>query len=129
MDGSAADQMAWNLEDNRGQVAMSEEVLAVKEHIAIISLIFVERGQEAMQREGIACKQVRSCADVGADTGLAMYFPCLALQQKLALIPADRVSRRLTDLKLLRVDMFIPIYVPGFAEPEFEDDFFPRVAV
>src|SRR5271170_3448060 len=56
-----------------------------------------------------------------------MDFSRIAFYQKIALIPADSVASGSTDLKLLNMDMLVPVYMSRFVESELEDNIFASV--
>ena len=51
-----------------------------------------------------------------------MDFARIAFYQKLALGPADSLASGSTDLKLLNMDMLLPVHMSRFVEPELEDN-------
>jgi len=56
-----------------------------------------------------------------------MDFTRIAFDQKLALVPADSLASGSTDLKLLNMDMLVPVHMSRFVEPELEDNVFASV--
>src|SRR5271168_1129706 len=128
MNRSLADQMVWDFEDNRGDIAMVEEVLAMaQERIAVIPVFLVEGILKITHCDSVGGEHIGSYSDEGANSGLAMGFARIAFYQKLALVPADRLASGPTDLKLLNMDMFVPVHMPRFVEPELEDNVFASV--
>src|ERR1700722_989798 len=129
MDRSLADQMVWDFEDNRSDIAMVEKVLAMaQERIGVIPVFVVEGVLKFMECVSVDGEHVRRDSDEGANTRLAMNFARLAFDQKLALVPADSLASGSTDLKLLNMDMLVPVHMFRFVEPEFEDDIFASVS-
>ena len=105
MNRSLADEMVWDFEDNRSDISILEEVLALaQERIAVIPVFVVE---------GL--------------TRCAMDFARIAFYQKLALVPVDSLASGSTDLKLLNMDMLVPVHMSRFVEPELEDNVFASV--
>src|SRR3984957_18770813 len=119
MNRSLADQMVWNFEDNRSDIAFVEEVLAMpQERIAVIPVFVVEGILKIMECVSVDGEHIGNDSDEGANTGLAMDFARIAFHQKLALVPANSVASGSTDLKLLNVDMLVPAYMAQFVESE-----------
>src|SRR5580704_5843868 len=128
MNGSLADEIVWDFEDNRGDIALVEEVLAMgQERIAAIPVIFVEGILKIMKCDSVDGEHIGSDSDEGANTRLAMDFARIAFYQKLALVAADSLAGGSTDLKVLNMDMLVPVDVSRFGEPELEDDVFASV--
>src|SRR5277367_1911421 len=128
MNRSLADQMVWDLEDNRSDIAMVEEVLAMaQEGIAVIPVFGVEGILEFMECVSVDGEHIGSDSDEGANTRLAMDFAGIAFYQKLALVSADSLAGGSTDLKLLNMDMLVPVDMSRFVEPELEDNVFAGV--
>src|ERR1700722_8539520 len=129
MNLSFADQLVWDFEDNRGDTATVEEVLAMaQEGIAVIPVFVVEGILKIMKCDNVDGEHIGSDSDEGANTRLAMDFACIAFYQKLALVPSDSFASGSTDLKLLDMDMLVPIHMPRFVEPKIEDNVFARGA-
>src|SRR5271167_2616448 len=121
MNRSLADQMIWDFEDNRSDVAMVEEVLAmVQERIAVIPVFVVEGILKIMECVSVDSEHIGSDSNEGSNTRLAMDFARIAFYQKLALVPADSLASGSTDLKLLKMDMLVPVHMSRFVEPELE---------
>src|SRR6202167_2416507 len=128
MNRSLADQMVWDFEDNRCDIAMVEEVLGLaQERIAVIPVFVVEGLLKITHCDSVGGEQIGSDSDEGANTRLAMDFARIAFYQKLALVPADSFASGSPDLKLLNMDMLVPVHVSRFVEPELEDNVFPSV--
>src|SRR3984957_4894125 len=120
--------MVWDFEDNRSDIAIVEEVLTLaQERIAVIPVFVVERILKITHCDSVGGEQIGSYSDEGANTRLAMDFARITLYQQLALVPADSVARRSTDLKLLNMDMLVPVYMSRFVESELEDNVFASV--
>src|ERR1700728_1122973 len=125
---SLADQMVWDLEDNRSDIAIVEEVLTTaQESIVVIPVFVVEGLLKTLHCDSVGGEQIRSDSDEGADTRLAMDFARFAFYQKLAFAPADSLASGSTDLKILNMDMLVPAHMSRFTEPELEDDVFASV--
>src|ERR1700722_13724945 len=102
MNHSLADQMIWDFEDNRSDIAIIEEVLRMaQERIAVIPMFFVEGILKITHCDSVGGEHLGSDSDEGANTGLAMDFAGIAFYQKLTLVRADRLASGSTDLKLL----------------------------
>src|ERR1700722_9395764 len=130
MNRSGADEMVWDFEDNRSDIAIVEEVLAIaQERIAVIPLFLVEGILKFMKGVSVNGEHIGSDSDEGANTRLAMDFARIAFYQKLALVPSDSLANGSTDLKLLDMDMLVPVYMSRFVEPELEDNVFARVTI
>src|ERR1700733_6567580 len=128
MNRSLADQMVWDFEDNRSDIAMVEEVLAsAQERIAVIPVFVVEGLLEITHCDRVGSEQIGSDSDKGANIRLAMNFARIAFYQKLALVPADSLASCSADLKLLNMDMLVSVYMSRFVEPELEDNVFASV--
>src|ERR1700691_1570995 len=54
-------------------------------------------------------------------------FWVTAGDQEFALVPADSLACGSTDLKLLNMDMLVPVHMSRFVEPELEDNVFASV--
>src|SRR5271170_2520648 len=80
-----------------------------------------------MECVSVDSEHVRRDSDEGANTRLAMDFARVAFYQKLALVPADSLASGSTDLKLLNMDMLVPVHTSRFVEPELEDNVFASV--
>src|SRR3984885_14044422 len=129
MNRSGADEMVWGFEDNRSDIAIVEEVLAIaQERIAVIPVFLVEGILKFMKGVSVNGEHIGSDSDEGANTRLAMDFACIAFCQKLALVPANSLANGSTDLKLLNMDMLVPVHMSRFVEPELEDNVFASVA-
>src|SRR5271156_2636635 len=123
MDRSLADQIVWDFEDNRGDIAIVEEVLAMaQEGIAVIPVFVVEGILKIMKCDSVDGEHIGSDSDEGANTRLAMDFARVAFYQKLALVPADRLASGSKDLKFLNMDMLVPVDMSRFVEPELEEN-------
>src|SRR5271156_5713397 len=128
MNRSLADQMVWDFEDNRSDIAIVEEVLAMaQERIAVIPVFLVEGILKITRCDSVGGEHIGGDSDEGANTRLAMDFACIAFYQKLALVPADGLASGSTDLKLLNMDMLVPVHMSRFVEPELEDNVFASV--
>src|SRR5277367_3473529 len=128
MNRALADQIVRDFEDNRGDIAIVEEVLAMaQERIAVIPVFVVEGILKIMKCDSVDGEHIGSDSDEGANTRLAMDFARIAFYQKLALVPSDSLASGSTDLKLLDMDMLVPIHMPRFVEPKLEDNVFARV--
>src|SRR6202789_4313553 len=115
MNGSLADQMVRDFEDNRGDIATVEEVLAMaQEGIAVIPVFVVEGILKIMKCDNVDGEHIGSDSDEGANARLAVDFARIAFYQKLALVPSDSLAGGSTDLKLLDVDMLVPVHVSRF---------------
>src|SRR5580692_1032623 len=120
--------MVWDFEDNRGDISIVEEVQALaQERIAVISVFVVEGLLKTLRSDSVGGEQIGSESDEGANTRLAMDFTRIAFYQKLALVPADSLASGSTDLKLLNMDMLVPVHMSRFVEPELEDNVFASV--
>jgi hypothetical protein len=76
---SLADQMVWDFEDNRCDIAMVEEVLAsAQERIAIVPVFVVEGLLKITHGDSVGGEQIGSDSDEGANTRLAMDFTRIA---------------------------------------------------
>src|ERR1700730_15703570 len=123
MNRSLADQMVWNFEDNRSDIAIVEEVLAMaQERIAVIPVFVVEGILKIMKCDSVDGEHIGSDSEEGTNTRLAMDFARIAFYQKLALVLAHSLARGSTDLKLLNMDMLVPVHMSRFVEPELEDN-------
>src|SRR5271154_3608076 len=101
MNRSLADQMVWDFEDNRSDIAMVEEVLAmVQERIAVIPVFFVEGILKITRCDSVGGEHIGSCPDESANARLITDLARIAFYQNLALVPADRPASGSTDLKL-----------------------------
>src|SRR6204780_3565652 len=128
MNRSLADQMVWDFEDNRSDIAMVEEVLTTaQERIAVIPVFVVEGLLKILHCDSVGGEHIGSDSDEGANTRLAMDLARIAFYQKLALVPADSVASGSTDLKVLNIDMLVPVHMSRFVEPELEDHVFATV--
>jgi hypothetical protein len=75
MNRSPADQMVWDFEHNRGDIAIVEEVLAMaQERIAVIPVFVVEGILKTTHCDRVGGEQIGSDSDEGANTRLAMDF-------------------------------------------------------
>src|ERR1700691_1702315 len=84
MNRSLADQMVWDFEDNRSDVAMVEEVLAMaQERIAVIPVFLVEGILKIVECVSVDGEHIGSDSDEGANTRLAMDFARIAFYQDL----------------------------------------------
>src|SRR5580693_3455970 len=128
VDRSLADQMVGDFEDNRSDIAILEEVLTMAlEPIAVIPVFVVEGILKIAHCDSVGGEQIGSYSDEGANTRLAMDFARIALYQKLARVPANSLASGSTDLKLLKMDMLVPVHMSRFVEPELEDNVFASV--
>src|SRR5271156_2674740 len=128
MNRSLADQMVWDFEDNRSDIAAVEEVLAMtQERIGVIPVFVVEGILKIMKCDSVDGEHIGSDSDEGANARLALDFARIAFYQQLALVPSDSFASGSTDLKPLDMDMFVPVHVPRFVEPKLEDNVFARV--
>src|SRR5580704_6988885 len=117
MNRSLADQMVWDFEDNRSDIAIVEEVLiTVHERIAVIPVFVVEGLLKIVHRDSVGGEQIGNDSDEGANTRLAMDFARIAFYKKLAVVPADSVAGGSTDLKLLNMDMLVSDHMSRFVE-------------
>src|SRR5260370_27429779 len=106
MNRSLADQMVWDFEDNRSDISILEEVLALaQERFAVIPVFVVEGLLKILRSDSVGGEQIGSDSDEGANTRRAMHFARIAFYQKLALFPADILASGSTALKLLTMDM------------------------
>src|ERR1700721_1209288 len=129
MNRSLADQVVWDFEDNRSDIAMVEEVLMLaQERIAVIPVFVVEGILKITHGASVGGEQIGSDSDEGANTRLAMDSARIAFYQKLALVPADSLASGSSDLKLLNMDMLVPVHMSRFVESELEDNVFASVA-
>src|ERR1700733_14571079 len=120
--------MVWDFQDNRGDIAIVEEVLTTaQERIAVIPVFVVEGHLKILHCDSVGGEQIGSDSDEGTNTRLAMDFARIAFYQKLALVPADSHASGSTDLELLNMDMLVPVPMPRFVEPELEDNVFASV--
>src|ERR1700693_1659397 len=125
MNRSLADQLVWDFEDNRSDIAMVEEVLAMaQERISVIPVFLVEGILKITHSDSVGGEHIGSDSDEGANTRLTMDFARIAFYQKLALVPADSLASGSTDLKLLNMDMLVPVHMSRLVEPELEDNVF-----
>src|SRR5271163_779781 len=109
MNRSLADQMVWDFEDNRSDIAIVEEVLVLaQERIAVIPVFIVEGILKIAHCDSVGGEQIGSYTDEGANTRLAMDITRIAFYQQLALVPADRIASGSTDLKILNMDTLVP---------------------
>src|SRR5271170_6166538 len=123
-----ADQLVWHFEDNRSDIALVEEVPAMaKQRIAVIPMFVVEGILKITRCDSVGGEQIGSDSDEGANTRLAMDFARITFDQQLALVPADSLASGSTDLKLLNMDMLVPVHMSRFVEPELEDNVFASV--
>src|ERR1700728_3029698 len=115
MNRSLADQIVWDFEDNRGDVAIVEEVLAMaQEGIAVIPVFVVERILKIMKCGNVDGEHIGSDSDEGANTRLVMDFARIAFYEKLAPVPSDSFASGSTDLKLLDMHIRVPVHMPRF---------------
>src|SRR5271156_1191296 len=129
MNRSLADQMVRDFEDNRSDIAIVEEVLAMaQEGIAVIPVFVVEGILKIMKCDNVDGEHIGSDSDEGANTRLAMDFSRIAFYQKLALVPAESLASGSTDLKLLNMDMLVPVHMSRFVDPELEEKVFASVS-
>src|ERR1700737_3644671 len=90
---SLADQMVWDFEDNRSDIAIVEEVLTMaQERIAVTPVFVVEGILKITHWDSVGGEQIGSDSDEGANTRLAMDFARITFYQKLALVPADSLA-------------------------------------
>src|SRR6202044_4273874 len=128
MNRSLADQMVWDFEDNRSDIAIVEEVLTTaQERIAVLPVFVLEGLLKILHCNSVGGEQIGSDSDEGANTRLAMDFARIAFYQKLALVPSDSFASGSTDLKLLDMHIRVPVHMPRFVEPKLEDNVFARV--
>src|SRR3984885_10889927 len=128
MDRSLADQMVWDFEDNRSDIAIVEEVLTTaQERIAVIPVFVVEGLLKTLHCDSVGGEQLGSDSNEGANTRLAMDFARIAFYQNLALVLTDSLASGSANLKLLNMDMLVPVHMSRFVEPELEDDVFASV--
>ena len=79
MNRSFADQMVWDFEDNRSDIAMVEEVLAVaQERIAVIPVVVVEGLLKTTHCDSVGGEHIGGDSDEGANTRLAMDLARIA---------------------------------------------------
>ena len=96
----------------------------------VVPVVFVERFNPADNGNGVAGEQIGSQADIGADSGFALYFFRFALDQRFARSAAYGIFAGCSaNLVALNVNMFIRIRMAGFAELKFERDVFAGIAV
>ena len=87
MNRSLADKLVWDFEDNRSDIAMVEEVLAMaQERIAVIPVFVVEGIHKIAHCDSVGGEQFGNDSDEGANTRFVMDFARIAFQQKLALL-------------------------------------------
>src|ERR1700729_2156564 len=128
VDLSLADQMVEDFEDNCSDIAIVEEILTTaQERIAVIPVFVVEGLLKTLHCDSVGGEQIGSDSDEGANTRLAIDSARIAFYQKLALVLADSLASGSTDLKLLDMDMLVPVHMSRFVEPELEDDVFASV--
>src|ERR1700722_11705261 len=102
--------MLWDFEDNRSDIAIVEEVLTTaQERIAVIPVFVVEGLLKILHCDSVGGKQIGSEYGEASNTSLAMVFTRIPFYQKLALVPADSLASGSTDLKLLNMDMLVPV--------------------
>src|SRR3984893_14331603 len=120
--------MVLDVEDNRSDIAIIEEVLTMaQERIAVIPVFVVEGILKITHCDSVDGEHIGSDSDEGANTRLAIDFARIAFYQKLALVPADSLASGSPDLKLLNMDMLGPVHMSRFVEPELEDNVFASV--
>src|SRR5271154_1219800 len=120
--------MVWDFEDNRSDIAIVEEVLTmVQERIAVIPVFVVEGLLKITHCDSVGGEHIGSDSDEGANTRLAMNFARISFYQKLPFAPADSLASGSTDLKLLNMDMLVPVHMSRFVEPELKDNVFASV--
>src|SRR3984957_1312350 len=120
--------MVWDFEDNCSDIAIVEEILTTaQERIAVIPVFVVEGLLKTLHCDSVGGEQIGSDSDEGANTRLAIDSARIAFYQKLALVLADSLASGSTDLKLLDMDMLVPVHMSRFVEPELEDDVFSSV--
>src|SRR5277367_4793396 len=108
MNRSLADQIVWDFEDNRSDIAAVEEVLAMtQERIGVIPVFVVEGILKIMKCDSVDGEHIGSDSDEGANTRVAKDFARIAFYQKLTLVPAESLASGSTDLKLLNMDMLV----------------------
>ena len=90
-------------------------------------MFVVEGLLKILHCDSVGGEHIGSDSDEGANTRLAMDFARIAFYQKLALVPADSLASGSTDLKLLNMDMLVPVHMSRFVEPELEDNVFASV--
>src|ERR1700733_11380295 len=128
VDRSLTNQMVWDFQDNRCDIAIVEEVLRMaQERIAVIPVFGVEGILKTTHCHSVGGKQIGSYSDEGPNTRLAMDFARIAFYQQLALVPADSLASGSTDLKLLNMDMLVPVRMSRFVESELEHNVFAGV--
>src|ERR1700683_674499 len=128
MNRSLPYQMVWDFEHHRSDIAMVEEVLAMaQERIAVIPVFLVEGILKTMHCDRVGGEHIGNDAGEGANTRLAKDLARIAFYQKFALVPADSLASGSSDLKLLNVDMLVPVHMSRFVEPELEDHVFASV--
>src|SRR5271156_4413502 len=121
--------MVWDFEDNRRDIAIVEEVLTMaQERIAVIPVFVVEGILKITRCDSVGGEHFGCDSDEGANTRLTLNFARIAFYQKLALVPADSLASRSTDLKLLNMDMLVSVHMSRLVEPELEDNVFASVA-
>src|SRR6202023_3467368 len=102
MNRSLADQMVWDFEDNRSDIAIVEEVLTTaQERIAVIPVFVIEGLLKTLHCESVGGEQIGSDSDEGANTRLAMDFARIAFDQCSSLVPPYSLASGSPALKLL----------------------------
>src|SRR5260370_1505020 len=97
--------MVWDFEDNRSDIAIVEEVLAMaQERIAVIPVFVVEGLLKILHCDSVGGEHIGSDSDEGANTRLVMDFARIAFYQKLPLFPAASLASSPPDLRLLILD-------------------------
>src|ERR1700685_3216546 len=98
--------MVWDFKDNRSDIAIVEEVLAMaQERIAVIPVFVVEGLLKILHCDSVGGEHIGRDPDDARNTRLGVAFPRSAFYQRLALAPADSVASGSTDLKVLNMDM------------------------
>src|ERR1700677_3462642 len=93
MNRSLADQMVWDFENNRSDIAIVEEVQALaQERIAVIPVFVVEGLLKILRSDSVGGEQIGSDSDEGPNTGLARGFARISFQQQIPLVPADSLA-------------------------------------
>src|ERR1700733_8048143 len=98
-----------------------------QKRIAVIPVFLVEGILKILHCDSVGGEQIGSDSDESANTRLAMDFARIAFYQQLALVPADSIASGSTNLKLLNMDMLVPVYMSRFVESELEDNVFASV--
>jgi hypothetical protein len=104
--------MARHLLSYRSDIAIVEEVLTMaQEGITVIPVFVVEGILKITHCDSVGGEHIGSDSDEAANTRLALDFARIAFYQKLALFSGDSLASGSTDLKLLNMDMLVPVHM------------------